>query len=398
MLKKFLPDPRWSFDIDDVKNGQVKFDDMVNIQICNVNYRLSAGWLALISHYEVMLPIQQCLNITFSETESRVINNVAGYLMVIQPPMEIQNGFYLIPGYTKYCINKTGEIRLIKTWNQVPEHLNVDGYPSVRIYDADKRGYRQIAIHILLAHTFIPNSDYVENPFVNHIDGDKTNYDLRNLEWVSALGNVLHALKTNLRTDNVPCYVRDVETGMITEHYSISEACRSIGYQQKQRIMTTFNGQAIPNLLRNRYELKLKDDPTPWYHQSKWTSRPTSCVQYQVYDIKTDTIHDCRTLSECTKLTGVDHSSIRSRLISKDNRLINGFAFREQCNLPWTRPTEHVIHHPARKIKVTDLDTGDYNIYPSINQVFLNTGIDKQTIRFRLRSGKPYKQFLLEEV
>lgn len=51
-------------------------------------------------------------------------------------------------------------------------------------------------LHRLLAEHFIPNPDNL--PQVNHIDGDKLNCSLDNLEWVSAKENVIHAYKHGL--------------------------------------------------------------------------------------------------------------------------------------------------------------------------------------------------------
>lgn len=71
-----------------------------------------------------------------------------------------------------------------------------------------KIGYYQIAFHIdkqqkcfyvhrLLAQIFIPNPENKSE--VNHIDGNKLNNSIDNLEWVTRLENNLHALKTGLR-------------------------------------------------------------------------------------------------------------------------------------------------------------------------------------------------------
>ena len=52
-------------------------------------------------------------------------------------------------------------------------------------------------IHRLVATAFIPNLDNLAE--VNHIDGNRLNNHVSNLEWVSRISNAQHAVQTGLR-------------------------------------------------------------------------------------------------------------------------------------------------------------------------------------------------------
>ena len=55
-------------------------------------------------------------------------------------------------------------------------------------------------VHRLVAETFIPNPKRL--PEVNHIDGNKQNNSVDNLEWCTRSQNTSHAFKTGLRNYN----------------------------------------------------------------------------------------------------------------------------------------------------------------------------------------------------
>lgn len=72
--------------------------------------------------------------------------------------------------------------------------VDFSGYHIVFLTKNRKAKY--FFIHRLVAQAFIPNPE--NKPFVNHIDGDKLNNHVSNLEWCTAKENCVHAHETGL--------------------------------------------------------------------------------------------------------------------------------------------------------------------------------------------------------
>ena len=68
------------------------------------------------------------------------------------------------------------------------------GYLYVPLRNRDNR--KKFKVHRLVAEAFIPNPDNL--PQINHIDGNKDNNKVENLEWCTNKYNVLHAHETGL--------------------------------------------------------------------------------------------------------------------------------------------------------------------------------------------------------
>jgi hypothetical protein len=79
-----------------------------------------------------------------------------------------------------------------KILNILTGKVNEGGYN--RRYLRCKIGGKGYSVHRIIAETLIPNPD--NKPQVNHINGDKHDNRVENLEWVTAYENNLHA-RTN---------------------------------------------------------------------------------------------------------------------------------------------------------------------------------------------------------
>lgn len=72
----------------------------------------------------------------------------------------------------------------------------VKGY--IRVTLCNEEYCKPFKIHRLVAEHFIPNPE--NKPQVNHINGDKTDNRVDNLEWCTNGENQLHAYKLGLKT------------------------------------------------------------------------------------------------------------------------------------------------------------------------------------------------------
>lgn len=136
---------------------------------------------------ETKTKICKQFNITMRELYDIKNNNYTMYKEIYTKNDEV---FKPIPNYEEYSISNYGTI-LGRSGNELIPNLNDIGYLYIRLCnDGITTKHR---IHRLVAFAFLSNPDNL--PEINHIDGNKTNNHVSNLEWCTRKQNVEHATK-----------------------------------------------------------------------------------------------------------------------------------------------------------------------------------------------------------
>jgi hypothetical protein len=117
---------------------------------------------------------------------------------------------------------------------------NKYGYLKVTLH----KNYKQkvVNVHRIVAETFIPNPHNL--PCVNHIDGNKENNCVDNLEWCTIQENNIHAFKTGLKQPSYKAVIAtNLQTGEEIYFNSLEETAQYFNLKNKSNISKVCRGK-----------------------------------------------------------------------------------------------------------------------------------------------------------
>lgn len=316
-------------------------------------------------------------------------------------------GFFEIPSYPFVYINKDGQV-----WDEyfkeyIRPKYSLFPYPEIHIKGSSK----PLSLHRALALTFI---DCPGDPLkfqVDHNDGNKENYSLSNLSWVTKSQNAVNAFKTGLRKDNKPVMLKDLKTGEIKEFYGVNECARELkihpGY------ISTYLKRPQKTPFRGKYELIRKGDE--WLGLTEKDidrynmNRPKVIV---AYNVEADDYRVFESLPKASQFLMMTQSEIGRRASLKVKEPLNGYIFSylddfvgdlsKATYIKSGRSTnfdKNRYRKKPRKIKVTNLHLNEETHFNSVDEFANSLLLNKKTIQKSMkRSNGRYKHYLIEYI
>lgn len=136
-----------------------------------------------------------------------------------------------IPNFEGYTVTNEGKVYSIKRENRKKElklERTRNGYNRVTFCKDGKT--TRFLVHRLVATVFLGERD--RPMMVNHKDGNKTNNNIENLEWVTCRENTFHAFRNGLRKTERTVLTDDVLkviSTMLDEGHSQRGIARELG-------------------------------------------------------------------------------------------------------------------------------------------------------------------------
>lgn len=141
-----------------------------------------------------------------------------------------------------YQVSNLGRVKSSYTNRILKGCKDTDGYLYAGLYKNNIRCCKKI--HRLVAQAFIPNAE--NKPQVNHIDENKTNNNINNLEWMTAKENTNHGTRTErmAKMRSIPIIAINLKNGESTDFCSAKECARQLGLDPSN----------IAKVLKGRYK------------------------------------------------------------------------------------------------------------------------------------------------
>jgi len=310
----------------------------------------------------------------------------------IMSPKQVNNmpELYEVPNAYPTAITRDGRVYNLNTNRYMTTRISVYGYELVSVnYRNEEKNYR---VHRLIAMTFIGRPEHLWNTdykdlHVNHIDGNKSNNKISNLEWCTSIENSSHALRTGLKTFE-KALAKDLRTNTIKEYTDSHSCARAFGLLEatlRNHVLSELAGTKVKD-----YHVFKLDDGSEWpvLKDIDLSKNYNDFIQrgyWTAINVETGFKAFNHTLKDLCEKLGVNHSRV-SHYQTKGIEITDGWEFKFH-----RRVTDGEINalgekvssnNRGVKIKLTNIITNEEQVFNSKNKMSISTGIPLGTVDF----------------
>lgn len=201
-----------------------------------------------------------------------------------------------------------------------PKYNKSNGYYSYCIVTENGK-HNYCYIHRMVAESFLKTEDFSLQ--VNHIDGNKQNNNIENLEWVTRKQNMKHAFENNLVGTVSPVEQYTLDGKFVREYNSISEAVR----ENMSFSVSTISACAMGKYSNaHGYQWKYKNsDKIIETDKTKFMVRNQEVLQY---DLQGNYIKTFPNLASCYIELGKIDNGVISQVCKGKRKSYLGFQWR----------------------------------------------------------------------
>lgn len=317
-----------------------------------------------------------------------------------------------------------------------PHFYNIYCHPDGRIYNLNNgfmhqakptdNGYRSIAVAILdpltgslktyreTYHKVILScfkkpdetllNDGYDKLMINHIDGNKWNNAVDNLEWVSSKQNSSHAYINGLRDDNINVSIWHINSGRIHQFNSLAEAARYIEVSPASLTLYLKATKKNPNMVfKGVYQIREKDVPFT-KNRNEFVFAPIT-IEGQNYIVRQNDgkLYRFYGKKRLERKTGVS-SYIVNKLLETNPEKDGFYHYKDVCFIPenmFLNEENETIHEeivirtgrvskPPKRLKVTHLKTGDIKYYLNSEILANQVGLKRKTFQRYIHRNDGY--------
>lgn len=301
-------------------------------------------------------------------------------------------GYFYIPGYSLYVVSNTGDIIQENSGHKISYRRNTSGYYVCSLVN-DCQCRRQVSRSRVLCTTFKYRDDH-KFLQIDHVNCNKGDDRLENLEWVTGKENCRRASKNGLYKGAHPVRVRDYASGIVTTYPSIAAAGRDLGLNKDMMLyrLESGDGRVYPE----GKQYKFAEDLTNWEDREDAQFDIDTfgvCKKALVRNLETGEVTEFEKLSDLAKVLKVSLAALSTRLSNEKHPIFRGL---NQVKLKsdkseWRVPENAILELCGNiadfPIVVVNASTGEKTLYIRQIDCASEHNLRVSTLNYRVKHG-----------